>query len=66
MTKVVRLVFTASLVHDVVNKLAIIVGHCDFLTGHLKEGSPCTQRVSAIRGIARETAEELNGYQYER
>jgi hypothetical protein len=51
------------LVHDLVNKLAVIVGHCDLLGEHLKAGSPSAKRVSAIQEIARGMAKELNEHQ---
>ena len=54
---------TAPFVHDLVNKLAVIVGHCDLLSDHLKENSQCANRVSAVQEIAREMAKELNEYQ---
>lgn len=51
------------LTHDLVNKLAVIVGHCDLLSDHLKAGSPSAKRVGAIQEIARGMAEELIEYQ---
>jgi hypothetical protein len=30
---------TRSFVHDLVNQLAVIVGHCDLLSDNLKQGS---------------------------
>jgi len=53
-------------VHDLVNKLAVIVGHCDLLNDHLKAGSQmckacgCNPRYSArnrkgIRGTSMPT-----------
>jgi hypothetical protein len=50
----------AFFVHDL--KLAVIVGHCDLVSDHLKEGSQCAKRVSAVQDIAREMAKELNEY----
>src|ERR1700684_201752 len=52
----------ALVVHDLVNKLAVIVGHCDLLSDHLTDGSQCAKRVSAVQEIAREIAKELNEY----
>ena len=49
--------------HDLVNKLAVIVGHCDLLSDHLKAGSPCAQRVGAIQDIAQGIATELQEHQ---
>jgi hypothetical protein len=54
---------TGPLVHDLVNKLAVIVGHCDLMSEHLKAGSPSAKRVGAIQEIARGMAKELNEYQ---
>ena len=54
---------TDPFIHDLVNKLAVIVGHCDLLSDNLKEGSQCAKRVCAIQEIAREMAKELNEYQ---
>jgi hypothetical protein len=51
------------LTRDLVNELAVIVGHCDLLRGHLKAGSPSARRVDAIQEIARGMAKELNEYQ---
>jgi hypothetical protein len=33
------------LTHDLVNKLAVVVGHCNLLSDHLKAGSPSAKRV---------------------
>jgi hypothetical protein len=50
-------------VHDLVNKLAVIIGHCDLLRPHLKAGSQCTKRVDMINAIARDMADGLNEHQ---
>jgi hypothetical protein len=55
---------TRSFVHDLVNKLAVIVGHCDLLSDDLKKGSRSATRVVAIQEIGRGMATELNEYQY--
>jgi hypothetical protein len=55
---------TRSFVHDLVNKLAVIVGHCDLLSDNLKQGSKSAKRVIAIQEIGRDMAKELNQYQY--
>ena len=57
-----RLKFTLQMLRDLVNKLAVISGHCDLLSDHLKEGSPCAKRVSIIREIAQGAAKELDEY----
>jgi len=54
---------TGPLTHDLVNKLAVILGHCDLLGEHLRAGSPSGNRVGAIREIAQGMAKELNEYQ---
>ena len=51
------------MVRDLVNKLAVISGHCDLLTDRLKAGSECAKRVGAIQEIARGMAKGLNEYQ---
>jgi DNA-binding NarL/FixJ family response regulator len=48
------------MVRDLVNRLAVIVGHCDLLGEHLKKGSQCAQRVCAIQEIAEGMARELD------
>jgi hypothetical protein len=60
-----RLNRTLQMVRDLVNNLAVISGHCDLLRDHLKEGSLCAKRVSAVQEIAREMAKELNEYDYQ-
>jgi hypothetical protein len=51
------------MVRDLVNKLAVISGHCDLLRDRLKAGSQCAKRVGAIQEIARGMAKGLNEYQ---
>lgn len=63
MKKPIQVCLTAPFVHDLVNKVAVIVGHCDLLSDSLKADSPCAKRVSAIQEIAREMGKELNEYQ---
>jgi hypothetical protein len=55
--------FTLPMLRDLVNKLAVISGHCDLLGDDLKEGSRSAKRVGAIQEITREMAKELNEYQ---
>lgn len=62
MNKTIQAGIPALFLHDLVNKLAVIVGHCDLVSDHLKEGSQCAKRVSAVQDIAREMAKELNEY----
>ena len=40
----------ALFVHDLVNRLAVIVGNCDLVSDHLKKGSQRAKRVSAVQG----------------
>jgi hypothetical protein len=60
--KSIRVRLTVAFVHDLVNKLAVIVGHCDLLNDHLKGGSQYAKRVSAVQEIAnwREAGESTN------
>jgi hypothetical protein len=60
-----RLKLTLSMLRDLVNKLAVISGHCDLLSDHLKDGSQCAQRVSAVQDIAREMAKDLDEYYHQ-
>ena len=53
-------------VHDLVNKLAVIVGHCELLSDHLEPGSHCAQRVGAIQELAQGMADELNKVEWRR
>ena len=57
---------TRPLVHDLVNKLAVIVGHCELLSDNLKTGSQSAQRVIASQEIAQGVANELNKFQCRR
>ena len=59
----VRQELTLPMLRDLVNKLAVIVGHCDLLSEDLKKGSQCAKRVGAIQEISRGMAKELNEYQ---
>lgn len=54
---------TLPMVRDLVNKLAVIVGHCDLLGDDLKTESQCGKRVCAIQEIAQGMARELNELQ---
>ena len=55
---------TRSFVHDLVNQLAVIVGHCDLVSDDLRQGSQSAKRVVAIQEIVRGMSQELNEYQY--
>ena len=54
---------TLPMLRDLVNKLAVISGHCDLLGDDLKQGTQCAKRISLIKNITREMAKELNEYQ---
>jgi hypothetical protein len=60
MKKSIQVGLTAPCVHDLVNKLAVTVGHCDLLSDHLKGRLQCAAHVSTIQEIAREIAEKEN------
>jgi hypothetical protein len=51
------------MVRDMVNGLAVIVGHCDLLHDQIEAESQCARRIYAIREIAQGMAKELNLYQ---
>jgi hypothetical protein len=50
------------MVRDLVNSLAVIVGHCDLLRDEVKADSR-SRRIRAVREIAQGMAKELNEYQ---
>jgi hypothetical protein len=58
-----RLELSLPMLRDLVNKLAVISGHCDLLGDRLRTGSQSARRVGAIQELAREMAKELNEYQ---
>ena len=58
-----RLELSLPMLRDLVNKLAVISGHCDLLGDRLRAGSQSAKRVGAIQELAREIAKELNEYQ---
>jgi len=51
------------MVRDLVNNLAVIVGHCDLLGDHLKTEPQSGKRVRAIQEIAQGMALQLNEFQ---
>jgi len=63
MKKSIQVCLTAPFVHDLVNRLAVIVGHCGLLSDHRKGRLQCAKHVSAIQEIAREIAKKVNEYQ---
>jgi hypothetical protein len=51
------------MVRDLVNSLAVIVGHCDLLRDQIEAESQSGRRIHAVREIAQGMAKELNDYQ---
>jgi hypothetical protein len=52
-----------SLACELIDKLTVIVGNCDLLRDKMEAGSPESERLDMIRGIAKEIAKELGGCQ---
>jgi hypothetical protein len=50
-------------VHDLIDQLAIIVGHCDLLSYNLEQGSQSATRVITIQDTG-PMAQQLNQYRY--
>ena len=55
---------TRSFVHDLIDQLAVIVGHCDLVSDDLRQGSQAANQVLAIREIGQGMVQELNEYQH--
>ena len=53
------------LAHDLVNKLAVIIGYCELLDKNVELGSECAKRLVLIRKVAEVMAEEVNQHQCE-
>jgi hypothetical protein len=51
------------LAHDLINKLAIIVGNCDLLVERIPETSPLWGRMLLVRDLAKAVGEELGQLQ---
>ncbi len=51
------------LAHNLINRLAVIVGHCDLLTEDSPTDSKCHKRLALIREIAYTAATELSEHQ---
>lgn len=49
--------------HDLINKLSVVVGHCDLLKNHAPADLECQRRLAAIREIASGMATQLADYQ---
>lgn len=47
------------LAHELINKLSVIVGHCDLLVEQVTERTPAFDRALLIRNLAKSVAEEL-------
>jgi hypothetical protein len=47
------------LVHNLINKLAVILGCCELLTDEAKEGSECAKRLATIRDTVEAMTREL-------
>jgi Mg2+ and Co2+ transporter CorA len=59
-----RPVVSGPLAHDLINKLAVIVGHCDLMREDGKKHSQYAKRVDSIQNIAVEMAAQLHAYQF--
>lgn len=46
--------------HDLIDKLAVIVGNCDLLGVEMKAGSACAKRLDSIRNVAKGMAKEIS------
>jgi hypothetical protein len=51
------------LVHDLINKLSVIVGHCDLLVERIPEASPLWDRMLLVRNLAKSVGDELGRLQ---
>jgi Na+/citrate or Na+/malate symporter len=49
--------------HDLANKLAVIVGHCDLLREITEEGTDYAKRLALIRDTAEAAAKDLREHQ---
>jgi len=54
---------TCLLAHNLINKLAIIVGRCDLLRAKTPEESECYERLLSIQDLAKSMAEEITNHQ---
>src|SRR4051794_28631673 len=53
-------------VHNVMNKLSIIIGNCDLLIEKAEQGTEAAQRLTVIREAAKTIVNELTGQQEKR
>lgn len=51
------------LAHRLVDKLSVIVGHCELVSGEVEPGSECAKRLDLIQNVAAEMAKELSMHQ---
>jgi len=51
------------LAHDLINKLSVIVGHCDLLVAGVPENSPLFSRMLLVRDLAKSVGAELGQLQ---
>jgi hypothetical protein len=51
------------LAHDLINKLSVIVGHCDLLVAGVPENSPLFARMLLVRDLAKSVGEEIGQLQ---
>jgi hypothetical protein len=51
--------------HDLINKLAAIVGHCDLLNEMTEQGTKSAKTIAVIRDIAESSIKELREHQRE-
>jgi hypothetical protein len=51
---------TRLLKHDLIDKLAAIVGNCDPLSAEMKASSACAKRLDSIRDLAKGMAKEIS------
>lgn len=51
------------LAHDLINKLAVIVGNCDLLVERIPETSPLWYRMLLVRDLAKSVGQELGQLQ---
>jgi hypothetical protein len=47
------------LAHELINKLSVIVGHCELLVEQVTERTPAFDRALLIRNLAKSVAKEL-------
>jgi len=48
------------LAHRLVDKLSVIIGHCDLVSEEVEAGSECAKHLGMIHSVAAEMAKELS------